>query len=53
MGKTNSLRKNFAHDFSKKNTVVCVSVCFFLNYLVFEMGTTKKHENNFSNIDDT
>ena len=54
MAKTNGLRKNFAHDFSKKNMVVCVCVCFFfLNFLVFEMGTTKKHENNFSKIADT
>ena len=53
MGKTNGLRKNFAHDFSKKNVVACVCVVFFLNFLVFEMGTTKKHENNFPKIDDT
>ena len=52
MTKTNGLRKNFAHDFSKKNMVVCVCV-FFLNFLVFEMVSTKKHENNFSNIGDT
>ena len=51
MAKTNGLRKNFAHDFSKKNMVACV--CFFLNFLVFEMGTTKKHENNFPKIDET
>ena len=52
MAKTNGLRKNFAYDFSKKNMVVCVCV-FFLNFHVFEMGTTKKHENNFSKIEDT
>ena len=48
MAKTNGLRKNFAHDFSKKNSVV--SVCFFLDFLVSEIGTTKKHENNLSKI---
>ena len=50
MTKTNGLRKNFAHDFSKKNMVFCV---FFLNFRVFEMGTAKKHENNFAKIADT
>ena len=52
MAKTYGLRKNFAYDFSMKNSVVCVCG-FFLNFLVFEMGTTKKHENNFSKIADT
>ena len=50
MAKTNGLRKNFAHDFSKKNMVVCV---FLLNFLVCEMETTKKHEKNLSKIADT
>ena len=52
MAKTNGLRKNFAHDFSKKHMVVCVCVCVcvcvsFPYFLVFEMGTTKKHETTF------
>ena len=47
------MRKNFAHDFSKKNMVVFVYVCFFFNFLVCEMGTTKKHEKNISKIADT
>ena len=52
MAKTNGLRKNFAHDFSKKHMEVCVCVSF-PDFLVFEMGTTKKYENNFSKIADT
>ena len=27
IAKTNGLRKNFAHDFWKKNSLVCVCVC--------------------------
>ena len=51
--KTNDLRESFARDFSKKNMVVCMCVCVFLNFLVCEMETTKKHENNLSKIADT
>ena len=44
MAKTNGLRKNFAHDFSKENMIVPV---FFLNFLVFEMVTTKSMKTTF------
>ena len=44
-------KKDFAHDFSKRNMVLCVY--FFLNFLVYEMGTKKKHENNLSKIAET
>ena len=53
MAKTNGLRKNFAYDFSKKNSLVYVCVIFCLNFLVSEMGTAKYHLNNLSKIADT